>query len=557
MKSHKYKDKTILVIGAGQIGEASAIKFIQEEPKEIILHALTKEESLQAIANVREATGNSKIVLRSSWGNLLVPKELIYTKKEELLLQDSKLDKLIDYYYAYLSEDLLENSALYTIIKKWRPNLIIDAINTATVVGYLDDPYSLPRKVIKDFGNKNSSKWKIQCKKVLSSAIIPSLIRFTQVIQKALTDFPIEYYVKVSTTGLGGMGMNIMYTHGDLNEPGMSTGILGKVSAAGVFHQLMWSMSHTPGMNIRIVVPAALVGWQSVNFGKFRSHGKNLFVVDNAKIKKIEYGKKIEPDKDAKISDKHLKMPYVDSGENSAYSLYEMHAITSLGQMESVTKEEVGEAVYESANGSTKYDLLTVMDYATMGPSYGASFQRLAVLKRLKDLEDDKKIPSIATNNLGPTVSKHLFELYIIFFIAGNVQKVLDTPPSDLSNLAKELILSNDNLRVQILSLGLPILFENNEYLRGRDIFVPDVKEANIISEKNVKKWTDAGWVDLREMRISYWQKCIKEACSYLSQSRKQEVFLEKNFSAINSGNIGEILGLIYSIQGGERKKQY
>lgn len=553
-----FKNKRILIIGAGQIGEACAVRFAKDEPKEIILHTLIKEEATQAIKNVQDKV-TKKTKLTISWGNMLVPKELIYTKREELLLNNEKFEKLINYYYDNLSERLLESSALYAIIKKWKPNVIIDAVNTATVVGYLDDPYSLPRSVMGDFRNKNDIDWQYQCKKILSSTIIPSLIRFTQVIQKSLFDFKIDSYIKVSTTGLGGMGMNLMYTHGDLNEPGMSSGILGKVSAAGVFHQLMWSLSHTPGLNIKIVVPAALVGWQSVNFGKFRSHGKNLQVVDNLIIKKIKYGENLQSDKDAKVSGKILEIPYVDSGENSAYSLYEMHAITALGQMESVTREEVAEAVYESSKGSTRYDLLTAMDYSVLGPSYAAALQRDIILTKLKNIEVNKKTPSIATNNLGPTVSKHLFELYILYSLCENdSRKVLNVDPVKLSRIAKDYIKKNDMIRKQILSLGLPILFENNEFLRGNHIFVPNIQEENIISVENVNKWADAGWVDLRSTRISYWKKWIKDAHNASQASlKKEEVCIGRNYKALNSGNIGEILGLLYSIQGGERRKEY
>jgi hypothetical protein len=553
-----FKNKRILIIGAGQIGEACAVRFSKDEPKEIILHTLTQEEATQAIKNVQTKIAK-KIKLTPSWGNILVPKELIYTKREELLSDNGKLEKLINYYYANLSSSLLANSALYKIIKKWKPNVIVDAVNTATVVGYLDDPYSLPRSIMADFKNKNGVDWQHQCKKILSSTIIPSLIRFTQVLQKALLDFKVDTYVKVSTTGLGGMGINLMYTHGDLNEPGMSSGILGKVSAAGIFHQLMWSLSHTPGTSIRIVVPAALVGWQAVSFGKFRSHGKNPFVVDNLKIKKIEYGKYLKPDRDAKITKKHLEIPFVDSGENSAYSLYEMHAITALGQMESITKEEVAEAVYESAKGSTKHDLLTAMDYAALPSTYTAAFQRKVVLSRLKGIQEAKKTPSIATNNLGPTVSKHLFELYILFKIAGEkINRILSLSPEQFSVLAKKYIMKNGKLRSQILSLGLPILFNKDEFLNSNHIFVPDCSVDNVISPAALKKWADAGWVDLRPSRFSYWKKWIKIANNYSDASlKKEEVSIDRNYKALESGNVGEVLGLLYSIQGGEKRKEY
>jgi len=162
---------------------------------------------------------------------------------------------------------------------------------------------------------------------------------------------------------------------GAITTPGMSSGILGKVAAAGVFHQLMWSMSYTPGINVKVLTPAALIGWQATQFGKFRSHGKNIDIVDNLNIQKIKLGDELLPDPKAKTYGT-LEIPFVDSGENCAYSLYEMYAITSLGQMESITKEEVAQAVYECAKGSTKNDILTSLDYVALSPTYTAVFQR-------------------------------------------------------------------------------------------------------------------------------------------------------------------------------------
>lgn len=552
-----YKDKKILILGAGQIGESCAIKFISDEPKEIIMHTLTQEESVLAISNVKKEVKLGKTKLTRSWGNILVPVSLMHEKRSELINNKDKLNTLLKYYYSNLSAEVINEAALYWVIKKYKPDLIIDSINTATVVGYLDDPYSLPRNLINDFKESIKSDWRIDCKKLLSSSIIPSLIRFTQVIQKSIKDFNIKYFIKVSTTGLGGMGVNLMYTHGDINEPGMSSGILGKVAAAGVFHQLMWSLSHTPGYNLRVIAPAALVGWQPVRFGKFRSHGANLSVVDNKNIMKLEENKLFEVNKNAKKTSKILEIPFVDSGENSAYSLYEMHAITTLGQMESITREEVAEAVYQSAYGSTRYDLLTSMDYASLGPSYAAKFQRDIVLKKLQQIQDEKKIPSIATNNLGPTVSKHLFELHILLdLFEFNISKLVETPVAKITTLSRKYIYKNDIVRKEALSLGLPFLFEKNEILTGRHCFVPNVKNKNIITKKNIEKWASAGWIDLRKKAIKNWQTWLKKGHEgYLREQTNSLASLAINYQAITLKNAGEILGLIYSLQGGERKK--
>lgn len=545
------KNSTVLILGAGQIGEACALKIMPFGPKRIVLHSLTKNESLSSKLNIQKHFGGNNTDIQISWGNILVTKELMNVDRKELQTKENR-KKLIEYYYAFLSEKLIKRSSLYHIVKKWKPDYIFDGINTATVVGYHDDPYSLPRKIIK---RKNKLDLSDSTENLLASNIIPSLIRFTQALKRSLIDFKVKCYVKVSTTGLGGMGDNLFYTHGDVNEPGMSSGILGKVAAAGVIHQLLWTLSHTPGINVKVVVPAALVGWQDVNFGKFRSHGRNIPLVDNSIETILVNGKTFTLQKCKPISD-FMKIPYVDSGENCAYSLGEMTSITALGQMECVTREEVAQACIEMALGSTRHDLLTAMDIVSLGPSHLGAIQRNIVLKRLAEIEKTKSIPSIATNNLGPTVSKHLFELFIMLACCRKSSSVfIKTPVRVLLKKINQYIKNNKQTRSQIISLGLPILLEGNKAIIGEYCYVPDFKEMNIISAKNIDLWASSGWVDLREKNIKQWQNTVGRILVESKEIKKGElVIADRNWFSVENGDIGEILGYAYSMQGGQRK---
>jgi len=548
------KNKTILVLGAGQIGEACALKSIKNNPKRIILHTLTKEESLTALKNVQKHLDGRRIDIQISWGNALVTTPLMHLDYGELHTPKNR-KKLINYYYSYLSDSLIKKSSLYYLVKRWKPDYIFDGINTATVIGYHDDPYSLSRVIL---NKKNGKNWKNSAEDLLVSNIVPSLIRFTQALKKSLLDFNVKCYVKISTTGLGGMGDNLFYTHGDVNEPGMSPGILGKVAAAGVIHQLFWSLSHTPGINIKVIVPSALVGWQGVSFGKFRSHGKSIpFVDSNIKTKLIK-GEVFVSSKCKQVSSL-MKMPYVDSGENCAYSLGEMTAITTLGQMGCVTKEEVAQACVETAIGSTKHDLFTAMDLVSLGPSHLGGIHRRIILDKLAELEIKKSTPSIATNNLGPTVSKHLFELYLILACSQKSLSVFAKLSSSvLLKKINKYLEDNQQIRAQIISLGLPILLNDNRVIIGEYFYVPDPKEENIISLKNIDLWANSGWVDLREKNIKYWQSVAREILIELKKSKKDGfAATNRNWFDIESADIGEILGYTYSMLGGQRKTEF
>ena len=177
-------NKVVLILGAGQVGEACAIKSIKYKPKKIVLHTLTKEEALLAQRNVKKHLNGDEIDIEISWGNVLVTKSLMYLDREELHSADN-IKKMIDYYYSYLSDQLIKDSSLYFLIKKYKPDYIFDGINTATVVGYQDDPYSLPRRII---NKRKDVDYSAATDNLLVSNIVPSLIRFTQALKKSLTD---------------------------------------------------------------------------------------------------------------------------------------------------------------------------------------------------------------------------------------------------------------------------------------------------------------------------------------------------------------------------------
>jgi hypothetical protein len=261
----------------------------------------------------------------------------------------------------------------------------------------------------------------------------------------------------------------------------------------------------------------------------------------------------------AKMTSTKLEIPYVDSGENNAYSLHEMMAITSLGQMEAVTREEVAEAVIQSAYGSTTHDILTALDKASLNPSYAAAVHRVKIFEKLKFLESKSKHPSIATNNLGPTVSKHLFELYILINATNtSVSNLSKTSPGDVLRKIAAYLEQNSGLVSYALTLGLPIIEEGNQILVLNNTLVPkNISHLSNLDEEALNKHVDEGWIDLRRKSIESWIKKLADL-EYERVEITDKIFipLERNWQNLSELNIGEILGYIYSMQGGNRKKE-
>jgi hypothetical protein len=75
-------------------------------------------------------------------------------------------------------------------------------------------------------------------------------------------------------------------------------------------------------------------------------------------------------------------------------------------------------------------------------------------------------------------------------------------------------IFSNQMLRSQIISIGIPILLNDGKSLiRGNEIKIPPFRGENEfpITPKQIRLWSHDGWVDLRVENVERWQARFKE----------------------------------------------
>lgn len=108
------------------------------------------------------------------------------------------------------------------------------------------------------------------------------------------------------------------------------------------------------------------------------------------------------------------------------------------------------------------------------------------------------------------------------------------------------------------MSLGLPIIFEDNKTIIGEYFYVPNPKNKNIVSSHNIDIWANSGWVDMRKKNIKYWQSVIKKILSEPDFSKEYDLTVsERNRFDIDNPNIGEVLGYVYSMLGGQRKSEF
>ena len=528
---------TILFIGTGQIGKAVLNQIMKKQPRKIIVHNLTEKESIQVCKQFLKKYPEIEFI--SSYGNIFLPYKLKNLNNKNLY---KKSEEIIKYFYNEIDNSILEKSTIVTLIKKYKPNLIIDAINTATVLGNSYNPEENLKRL--------SDNPKECATKIMVDDYTTKIINFVYSLKYGIETYNVKKYVKVSTTGLGGMGVNMPYTHGDNPKINLSSALMGKIAASGVFHQLLWNLQHTKGMNISLVIPGTFVGNDSVLDEPIETDKGLLYKRKSPKPYELVLGEKIKYNDN--ITNEYLHFPVVRAGENHVYSKMELEVLTSIGQMEGITKEEVANKVMECIYGNSSNDALVAMDNAMLKPTY---LGREMIYDIYDKFNESKFINGIATGNLGVNLSKQLYELYLI--------KISYPYLSDLENENIDKIVEkvnnslNQKLIEEIITLGIPILTFDNKFYIGDYSLTPSDNEDKIISNENIEKWAKIGWVDLRKENIKYWIKILFEIYSDAkSMMDKCDTDICMNFKKItNDYNIAEYLAYYNNLKNKGRKK--
>lgn len=515
------KNKTVLVLGgAGLVGMAICRKLVEHNPKKIIVTSLLKHEADEAVAALRkEFPSKQKSFFLPWWGNIFVRHSLKDINREDIINDPKTRKQLIDDILNELTEEVLERSTLHTLLKKWKPDIIIDCINSATAIAY-QDIFTGARKVMQRMKSpkvKDETAELIEItERLLATLYIPQLIRHVQLLYRSMHDFSTIIYLKIGTSGTGGMGLNIPYTH---SEEKPSSVLLSKSSVAGAHTLLLFLMGRTPDAPItKEIKPTAAIAWKRVAYGEIRKRGKAIELVDCPPSKSVKLNGKLELSlkKPATPTGKTLKSVFIDTGENGLFSRGEFEAITTPGQMEFVTPEEIAEdAIFEIKGGNTGHDIINALDNATLGPTYRAGYLFHNAKNKIMELEKKHKVDSVAFEMLGPPrLSKLLYEGYLIKLAYPTVGTIMKASPAEMSNKLTRIIKNNQTLRSQIISIGIPILMpDGKSILRGNIMKIPAFQGVDDlpITKKSVDLWAHDGWVDLRMGNMKLWKSRFQD----------------------------------------------
>ena len=551
-----YTDYLILG-GAGLVGTQVVRHTVKAlKPHRVLIASLFEEEARLACERHEQEFGKS-ISFVPVWGNLFVPTELAHLPRRVLLDDDRYRRYLLDTVYGDF-EKAYEENHLVTLLRDYQPQVVVDAVNTATGISYQDifDGAAKVREWIRDDGY--DAKGTRDLETFLLSQSLPQLIQHVRFVHRATQEYSTSVYLKVGTTGTGGMGLNIPYTH---SEDRPSKKLLAKSEVAFGHTGLLFLLARTPGAPIvKEVKPGAMIGYRAVAVREVDDkHGnRNLYVPQPVEL---EVGGNLNLAEADHGYDRAgaLKVPVVDTGENGLFTRGEFSAITALGQMEYITPEEIARTIVQEIRGAnTGRDVISALDGSVLDPTYKAGLVRGVAMRDLYDEEEKTTakgcIPSIALGKLGPPeLSKLLFEAALFKFVYGETHALLADEAPD-ADVAKRLVaaLEPSDVGRAAPSIGIPVLMPDGKtLLRGPRINVPEIeghRREVLVADASVEIWARRGWVDLRAENVDRWRVRIRQMMQSRADLRDEGSAAATTHAYMsNRFEVGEMVAWIFN----------
>ncbi len=558
--------------GAGLTGRQVARAIAKKlSPRKIVIAGLYQEEVELALKELKEMHPDESIEWEGMWGNIFVREEYTHSSRGELLGTDENRETLYSDLFGNI-EDAYSMSRIVQAIREHKPDVIVDSINTATAISYQDaSTASQVAKLeidhlLKAVGDGDIVQAQEQKKDanyafdmLMLSQSLPQLVRHVQILYRVMVEVRTRLYLKIGTTGTGGMGLNLPYTH---SEDRPSVKLMTKTAVAFAHTGLMFLMARsTPGPIVKELKPGAMIGYADVVRRTIKEHGKTVQV----------YASRTETLGDDLILRENegdyeeietLDLPVVDTGENGLFTKGEFEAITALRQMEFITPEEIArEVVLEIRGSNTGHDVIAAVDGGVMNPTYRSGYLRQQVLVDMAHLEEDTNTHSVALGQLGPPeLSKLLWETELLNEEFGTLEGVLVHEPEEISRRLYERLQANPEIRRTITSIGVPILSpDGKQLIRGPYLRIPEVAGLNEVelSQDEIDSFAVKGWVDLRPGNFHLWKE------RFIRMQRSRQLTRGRGSAAITREaylfdeiRIGEIVGWIFNNEiGGYRIK--
>lgn len=439
--SSSLQGKTVLILGgSGLVGRNIAEVLLAHRIGKLVVVGTAGEEGW---AKLKAIERKQVIRIQKYSVNLLVPPKFSKQSLRQILSKQSMCRRLSRELMQNLNHHEIDRQPLYKIVRDVRPDIIIDAINTATQCAYIE-----------------------QSSDAVENAGLGSLLllRYYQVLHHLLQrdfwaerklKFHIEQYLKVGTTGIGGMGLDIPFTHGE-ERPSLS--LMKKVAMAGAQTNILVAMSSSHRMaRIQEVVPATSI-FQLSNFNPFPKTSRDIH-----KIKHTE----------------------IDGGESHGYALEEFRLLTDKRQMGVIDAQELAGIIVDAlVTEHSRYDVLAANTRSGVSRSPQSVDMRQAILGAWTQNQLRHHVPSIAHGHLGPwRTRKLLFELSILLdYFGSHRQQFFKLSPRTLQREIWSMIKADKPLREEVRFASLRLSQRGSAKSQTAD------REVDISSE-NIARW--------------------------------------------------------------------
>ena len=310
--------------------------------------------------------------------------------------------------------------------------------------------------------------------------------------------------VDVGTVGTGGMGCNIPYTHNEASDGSIARGLIRKIAAASVHGGLLDAVGRTPDHRVGRVIPRAMIGFGKPFHGPVSvAHLKGRFQTASSTFLALD---------DIHDVTFTLNGPYenvgVSCGENGEFATEETDSITSTGQMEAVTAEAVASAVLDVmmrllAKGGSYIN-------RDVHPDLTSKAVRDRTVKEMIALSESMQTASVALGNLGPLITTHLWELWVLSKLGFTPDSLTQGIPEDLM-MQRHGVVAND-LSVHLPSIGVPVRTDRyfcparlgSETSLTRDEVMEQLRRTELTDDDRL--WA----VDIRHQRLQFWVEAAR-----------------------------------------------
>src|SRR5579859_1615717 len=269
-------ERTVMLLGgSGLVGHAVARRVLAAPPppRRLVLVALYEDEVRAAARALEPYRGG--VTIDVEWGNIFAPASVARLDLAVILGSAEHRALVLGDLFGDLTEAVLERNLLFRILMRYKPEAVVDSINTATAFAYQDIFHS-SRELLAQAHDGGIDRATIE--RHLLRLPMPQLVRHAQIMTEALRRAGTQVYLKIGTSGTGGMGFNIPYTH---SEEKPSRVLLSKSALAGAHTLLLFLMARTPGGPItKEVKPAAAIAWKRIGFGEILRGGRPVLLYD-------------------------------------------------------------------------------------------------------------------------------------------------------------------------------------------------------------------------------------------------------------------------------------